>query len=113
MPDEENIVTLVDEDGKEEDFAIEDMVEIDDCKYAVLVPVECLEESDEDEEYCEAEAVIMKIEVDEKGEEYLTDIDDDEEYERVVEALEAFDEDEEDDDLEDEDDDEDEEDEEY
>jgi hypothetical protein len=53
----------------------------------------------------------MKYEVDEKGDEYLSDIEDDEEYERVIEALEAFEEDDYDydDDDEDEDDDDEEE----
>ncbi len=109
MPDEENIITLVEEDGKERDYAIDEIVEIDDAKYAVLIPVECFEE--DEEEICE-EAIIMKYEVDEKGDEYLSDIEDDEEYERVIEALEAFEEDDYDDyddEDEDEDDDDDEE----
>ncbi|OQB44859.1 MAG: hypothetical protein BWY00_01812 [Firmicutes bacterium ADurb.Bin153] len=57
----------------------------------------------------------MKYEVDEKGDEYLSDIEDDEEYERVIEALEAFEEDDYDydDDDEDEDDDDDDDEEDY
>lgn len=94
MSDPESVVTLVDEDGHEQDFAIDEIVEIDEVRYAVLIPVECYE--NDDEESCE-DAVIMRIEVDEKGEEYLADIEDDEEFERVVEALESFDDDESDD----------------
>lgn len=101
MSDEENIVTLVDEEGNEQDFAIDEIVEIDDVRYAVLIPVECYE--DDDEEFCE-DAVIMRVEVDEKGDEYLADIEDDEEFEKVVEALEAFDADDYEDDDEDDDD---------
>ncbi len=104
MPDEESIITLVEEDGKERDYAIDEIIEIDEAKYAVLIPVECFDEDEEDD--CE-EAIIMKYEVDEKGDEYLSDIEDDEEYERVIEALEEFDEDDYDyDDDEDEDEDE-------
>ncbi|MCR4426319.1 MAG: DUF1292 domain-containing protein [Firmicutes bacterium] len=106
MPDEESIVTLVDEDGKEKDFTVTEVVEIDDAKYAVLVPVESLSE-DEDEEFCEEDAYILRIETDENGEEILTDIEDDDEYERVLEALEALDE--EDDDFDEDEDEEDEE----
>ena len=91
MPDEVSIVTLVDENGEEQDFAIDDIVEVDETRYAILVPAECLDEL-EDEDVCE-EAFIFRIEVDDDGEEYFTDIEDDEEYERVLEAVEAFDDD--------------------
>ncbi|OPZ61977.1 MAG: hypothetical protein BWY85_02237 [Firmicutes bacterium ADurb.Bin506] len=91
MSDPEGIVTLVDEDGHEQDFAIDEIVEIDEVRYAVLIPVECYE--NEDEEVCE-DAVIMRVEVDDDGEEYLADIEDEEEFERVVEVLESFDDDE-------------------
>ena len=91
MSDPESVVTLVDEDGHEQDFAIDEIVEIDDVKYAILIPVECYE--NEDEEICE-DAVIMRVEVDDDGEEFLADIEDDEEVERVVEVLEACAEDE-------------------
>ena len=91
MPDEVSIVTLVDENGEEQDFAIDDIVEVDETRYAILVPAECLDEL-EDEDVCE-EAFIFRIEVDDDGEEYFTDIEDDEEYERVLEALVAFDDD--------------------
>ena len=53
-----------------------DMVEVDGSQYAVLVPLE--EGSDEDE------AIILKIVLDENGEEVLYDIEDDEEWEKVV-----------------------------
>ena len=92
MPDEVSIVTLVDENGQEQDFAIEDIVEVDETRYAILVPAECLDDL-EDEDVCE-EAFIFRIEVDDDGEEYFTDIEDYEEYERVLEELEALDDDE-------------------
>ena len=57
-------------------FQMIDMVEVDGSQYAVLVPLE--EGSDEEE------AIILKIVVDENGEEVLYDIEDDEEWEKVV-----------------------------
>lgn len=72
----EDVLILVDEEDQEHPFQMIDMVEVDDSQYAVLVPLE--EGSDEDE------AIILKIVVDENGEEVLYDIEDDEEWEKVV-----------------------------
>lgn len=72
----EDVLILVDEEDQEHPFQMIDMVEVDGSQYAVLVPLE--EGSDEDE------AIILKIVVDENGEEVLYDIEDDEEWEKVV-----------------------------
>ena len=72
----DDVLILVDEEDQEHPFQMIDMVEVDDNKYAVLVPLE--EGSDEDE------AIILKIVEDENGEEVLYDIEDDEEWEKVV-----------------------------
>ena len=76
----ENVV-LVDEDGVEHTFALLDVIEVEGSEYAILQP---LSEELADEE--EPEAVILKIETDENGEEILTDIDDDDEWEKVADA---------------------------
>ncbi len=78
MVDEEldDVLILIDEDEQEHPFQMIDMVEVDGSQYAVLVPLE--EGSDEEE------AIILKIVVDENGEEVLYDIEDDEEWEKVV-----------------------------
>lgn len=78
MVDEEmdDVLILVDEEDQEHPFQMVDMVEVDDAKYAVLVPLE--EGAEEDE------AIILKIVEDENGEEVLYDIEDDEEWEKVV-----------------------------
>ena len=78
--DKENtVLTLLDEDGKEHDFEVLDIVEVDEGRYAILLP--------RDEEYANTnEAIIMKISVDENGEEVLFDIEDDEEWEKVADA---------------------------
>ena len=72
----DDVLILVDEENQEHPFQRIDMVEVDGSQYAVLVPLE--EGSDEDE------AIILKIVVDENGEEVLYDIEDDEEWEKVV-----------------------------
>lgn len=78
MVDEEmdDVLILVDDENQEHPFQMIDMVEVDGAQYAVLVP---LEEDAEDDE-----AIILKIVVDENGEEVLYDIEDDEEWEKVV-----------------------------
>jgi putative Holliday junction resolvase len=80
---ETNWITLVDEEGQEHRFNLLNIVEVEDAKYAVMVP-----ETQENEE--EEEAVIFKIETDEKGEEVLVDIEDDDEFAKVCEALEEM-----------------------
>lgn len=78
MVDEEldDVLILVDEEDQEHPFQMIDMVEVDGNQYAVLVPLE--EGAEEDE------AIILKIVLDENGEEVLYDIEDDEEWEKVV-----------------------------
>lgn len=76
--EELGIVTLVDEEGNEHDFAFVDSIEVDGQQYAILSPMEEDEESDE--------AIILKIGQDENGDDILYDIDDDEEWEKVADA---------------------------
>ena len=52
----DNIITLTDEDGKESNFELLDLVELDDEEYVVLLPV--TDEGEEDE----GEVVILKVE---------------------------------------------------
>ncbi|MBC7338263.1 MAG: DUF1292 domain-containing protein [Firmicutes bacterium] len=78
-------VVLTDEDGKEHEFAIVDVIEVEGKDYAILLPMG--EEADEEEE---GDAVILRIDTDEKGEDVLVDIEDDEEWEKVAEAWEAM-----------------------
>ncbi|MCR4962991.1 MAG: DUF1292 domain-containing protein [Firmicutes bacterium] len=74
----DELITLIDEEGMEHQFAVEAFLDLDDEKYAVLLPV-C-------DEYDTDEAVIMRFGVDENGEEVLYDIDSDEEWEKVADA---------------------------
>lgn len=80
---EEEVLTLIDEDGKERDFVIIDVLEVEKKEYAILLPVE---ESEDEED----EAIILKFDVDEEGNELLVDIEDDEEWEKVADAWEEL-----------------------
>jgi uncharacterized protein YrzB (UPF0473 family) len=77
------ILVLVDEDGEEHEFELLAELEIEDQNYRVLIPVDEDEETDED---VEVEVVILKVVYDEDGNEFLGDIEDDEEWEKVADA---------------------------
>ena len=74
----ENIFTLTDEEGNESEFELLGELTIDDNTYLALIPLD----GDEDE------YVVLKIEVDENGDELLVTIDDDDEVDRVADAFE-------------------------
>jgi uncharacterized protein YrzB (UPF0473 family) len=107
---DEDLVVLQDDEGKEIGFRILfDSLFVGDRQYVVLMPV-----AQEDD--MEPEIVILKLALDERGENILVTIDSDEEWEEVLRAFEEIDlegefedcefvvdEGEEDDDLEDED----------
>lgn len=77
------ILVLVDEDGVEHEFELLAELEIEEQGYRVLVP---LEEEEEMDEEAEVEVVILKVVYDEEGNEFLGDIEDDEEWEKVADA---------------------------
>ncbi len=91
MPEQEleleEVITLVDEDGQEQDFEVIDIVHLEGSKYAILLP---LEETGDDEGDDEGEAIILKFEQDEDGNEILVDIEDDEEWEKVADYWEEM-----------------------
>lgn len=83
MPELDDIITIVDEDGVEHDVAVFGVLEVEGNKYAVLAPV------DEEEE--ESEAFILRFDRDEDGNEIMVEIDD-EEWEKVKDVcMEEFD----------------------
>ena len=73
---QENIINLIDENGVESAFEIILTLEAEGKEYAILVPVE-----EEDAE----EALIFRIDQDEEGE-ILVPLEDDKEYEIVVDV---------------------------
>ncbi|MCL5781198.1 hypothetical protein P378_05335 [Desulforamulus profundi] len=80
MAEQDEVITLIDEDGAEHDFNVIDVIEVEGSEYAILLPVE--DESDE--------AVILKFVNDEDGNEILVEIESDEEWEKVADAWEEM-----------------------
>lgn len=73
------VLVLVDDEGIEHQFELLAELEIEETIYRVLIPLE-----DEEEEECEV--IILKVVYDEEGNEFLSDIDDEEEWEMVADA---------------------------
>ena len=78
-----DLISLVDEDGKEYKFEVLDAIETDIGRYLALLPIyddpqKMLDDS--------GESVIVKSFV-EDGEEYFDEIEDDDEYETVADAF--------------------------
>lgn len=71
---QDNIISLIDENGVESQFEIILTLEAEGKEYAILMPLE-----DNEAE----EALIFRIDTDEEGD-ILTPLEDDEEYENVV-----------------------------
>lgn len=80
MPEHDEVITLIDEEGQEYDFVIIDILKVKNAEYAILLPEQ--EENDE--------AIILKIIKDEEDSDILIDIEDDQEWEAVAEAWEAL-----------------------
>ncbi|HHT90212.1 MAG: DUF1292 domain-containing protein [Bacillota bacterium] len=76
---DDTIVLVDDEDGTEHVFTVLEYLELDDQVYAVLLP----------EDAIEGQAYIFKVGTDENGEEILMDIEDDDEFDRVVAVLDS------------------------
>ncbi len=87
----ENIITLLDENDNPIDFEVIELLEIEGKRYAFLLPLNEEETTDEDE------AVIFRIDPEENGDEVFAYIENDEEWQMVVDAYNEllFDEDEE------------------
>lgn len=79
------VLVLVDEEGIEHQFELLAELEIENDKYRVLVSLE-IEEGNEEDNEDDVEVVILKVVYDEEGNEFLSDIDDDAEWEMVADA---------------------------
>ncbi|HBI92241.1 MULTISPECIES: DUF1292 domain-containing protein [Terrisporobacter] len=73
---QDNIISLIDENGVESEFEVILTLEANDKEYAILMPVD-----DEDSD----EALVFRIDQDEEGE-MLVPLEDDKEYEIVVDV---------------------------
>lgn len=78
----EDVVTLVDEEGKHHDFQVVDIIEVDGKEYALLLPAES-EDPEEDE------VLVLRFE-----EDRFEMIEDEAEFQRVVKVLEELNEEE-------------------
>jgi len=74
---DEEMIVLVDEEGLEHNFTLYRILEVDNVRYALLVP----------EEDPEGGVVAFRLEVDEDGEDVLVMVEEDDEFDRVVNAL--------------------------
>ncbi len=77
--DDEEIIVLEDEDGKEHNFILGEIITVDETDYAILLPI------DEDVE----EGVIFRVDGEEDDQMILSEIEDDAEWQKVVEAYNA------------------------
>lgn len=74
----EDIVTLVDEDGKNHDFQVVDIIEVEGKEYALLLPADS-EDPEEDE------VLVLRFE-----EDRFEMIEDEAEFQKVVKVLEEL-----------------------
>ena len=87
MADEKNIpeeldseiYTLTDEDGNDAEFELLAELEDNGITYLAMAPLDAT--ADEDE------YVVLKVEIDENGEETVVSVDDDDEFERVADMF--------------------------
>lgn len=81
--EEQEVIVLTDEEGKELECIILDYLEVDKKRYVVIAPVTEEEEISEEDEI---EVDILRVDADEKGEEMFSVIEDDEEWDKVADA---------------------------
>lgn len=90
----EDLVVLVDEEGREHNFRMIDMFQVNEREYAVLVPCLFMAEETPGEETDFDEAYIFRVEFS-GDEETLLEVEDEDEWDEVAavweERLEAFD----------------------
>ena len=82
IPEEEfdsEIYTLTDEDGNDAEFELLAQLEDNGITYLAMAP---LDETADEDEY-----VVLKVEVDENGEESVVSVDDDDEFERIADMF--------------------------
>ncbi len=82
MTNDDNIISLVDENGNEQKFEVMATFDIEESEYTVLFPLP-KEESEEG-------AYILRIEYDDNGELILVNIEDEKELENAIAVYEAL-----------------------
>ncbi len=84
MTQKDDVVTLFDEEGKEHNFEVVDIIMVNDKDYAIMLPLNEAEAVPEEEE----EAVIFRIEEENDEDQTLVVVEDEEEWNLVAEAWE-------------------------
>lgn len=79
-----DLIETVDEDGNPITFQLFDVIEFENKEYALLLPF------DEDDESDESEMVLMRLITEDNDEYSFETIDDEEEFEAVAEYIESF-----------------------
>ncbi|MFW0861607.1 MAG: DUF1292 domain-containing protein [Dethiobacter sp.] len=80
----DDVVKLLDEEGQEHSFIVLTTIELNQNKYAIMIPVE-----DELSELDEQEAIVFRIDEND-GEQMLTVVEEGDEWEAVAEAWEKL-----------------------
>ncbi|WP_234121061.1 DUF1292 domain-containing protein [Clostridium hydrogenum] len=81
MENDVNSITLLDEDGKENTFEVVTKLDIEGKEYVIVIP---------EDEQDDSEAIILKIGKDSEGNDVLSTVEDDDEFQIVAEAYETL-----------------------
>lgn len=81
MENDTTNITLLDEDGKEQEFEVITKLDLEDKEYVIVAPKDA---------GTETEAIILRIDSDEGGNDILYTIEDDDEFNMISEAYEAL-----------------------
>lgn len=74
------VITLTDEEGSEHEFEVLEVLEVEEKTYTILQPLDA-----EDDE-----AIILRLDKDEEGNDVLSYIEDDAEWDRVAETYDTL-----------------------
>ena len=86
MNNEREFFTLTDEDGKEVEFELIGVTELNNNTYYAMIPADAAEKAqDADDGFCEY--VILRVEQDEDGEYTLVTVEDDDEFDDVADRF--------------------------
>lgn len=80
MEDSISSITLTDEDGNNVEFEIITKLDIEDKEYLIVIPMDTKNE----------DAIALRIDKDENGEDVLATVEDDDEFALVSEAFESL-----------------------
>lgn len=78
-----DLIELIDDDGNKYNFEVLDAIENDEARYLALLP---LHADPQDMLNDSGELVIVKV-AEENGEEFFTEIEDDDEYDTIADAF--------------------------